>query len=113
MTVPCLAHSQDTSRITITSDQLRTANLIFAEHKEYSNLVPLLRQENSNLILINESWEHTDSIRKIQLLYCHQEIEKRNNSIDNLSKSLNKKQNIIEYGACASVITIILCLFLK
>lgn len=97
----------------ITSEQLRTTNLIFLEHKKFSEQVPLLESKIYNLEKINKSWEHTDSIRKIQLLYCHQEIEKRNKSIDNLNKSLNKKQNIIEYGACASVITIILCLFLK
>ena len=88
MTVPCLAHSQDTSRITITSDQLRTANLIFAEHKEYSNLVPLLRQENSNLTLINKSWEHTDSIKTSQLREQEQKMIKQALEVERLKKNL-------------------------
>ena len=88
MTVPCLAHSQDTSRITITSDQLRTANLIFAEHKEYSNLVPLLRQENSNLILINKSWEHTDSIKTSQLREQEQKMMKQAQEVERLQKNI-------------------------
>ena len=67
-------HSQDTSKITITSDQLRTTNLIFAEHKEYSKLVPLLKLENSNLQSINQTWIRTDSIKTSQLNYKNQII---------------------------------------
>ena len=62
MTVPCLAHSQDTSKITITSDQLRTANLIFVEHAEYTKLIPLLKQENANLQVINNTWQRINPL---------------------------------------------------
>lgn len=111
MIVPIWCYSQDTLKIT--SEQLRITNLIFLEHKKFSEQVPLLENKIYNLEQINKSWENTDSIRKSQLLYYDQEIEKRNKSIDNLNKSLNKEQNIIKYGACASVIAIVLCLFLK
>lgn len=103
--------SQDTLKIT--SEQLRLTNVIFLEHKKFSEQVPLLQQQITNLEQINESWKQTDSIRKSQLLYCNQVIEDKNKSIKGLNKSLKRKQNLIKYGGTASVLTIILCLLLK
>ena len=103
--------SQDTLKIT--SEQLRLTNVIFLEHKKFSEQVPLLQQQITNLEQINESWKQTDSIRKSQLLYCNQVIEDKNKSIEDLNKSLKRKQNLIKYGGTASVLTIILCLLLK
>ena len=103
--------SQDTLKIT--SDQLRTANLVFLEHKKFSEQIPLLNQQITNLEQINESWKQTDSIRKSQLLYCNQVIEDKNKSIEGLNKSLKRKDSIIKYGGTVSVLTIILCLLLK
>lgn len=111
--VPFTATSQDTSRITITSDQLRTTNLIFAEHKEYSQIVPLLRQENANLRLINQSWERTDSLRTVQLYNQNQIIQQQDAHINKVEKSL--KVSHITSGTVigVGVIAIILCLCLK
>ena len=110
LTIACSSiHSQDTSKITITSDQLRTANLIFAEHKEYSKLVPLLKLENSNLQSINQTWIRTDSIKTSQLNYKNQIISEQCYKID-------KMQNTIKIGTTVtgvSIITAILCLILK
>lgn len=103
--------SQDTLKIT--SEQLRLTNVIFLEHKKFSEQVPLLQQQITNLEQISESWKQTDSIRKSQLLYCNQVIEDKNKSIEGLNKSLKRKQNLIKYGGTASVLTIILCLLLK
>ena len=103
--------SQDTLKIT--SEQLRLTNVVFLEHKKFSEQVPLLQQQITNLEQINESWKQTDSIRKSQLLYCNQVIEDKNKSIEGLNKSLKRKQNLIKYGGTASVLTIILCLLLK
>lgn len=103
--------SQDTLKIT--SDQLRTINAIFIEHKKFSEEIPLLKQQITNLELINESWKQTDSIRQSQIIYCNQVIEDKNKSIEGLNKSLKRKQNIVKYGGTASVLTIILCLLLK
>ena len=113
MTVHCLAHSQDTSRITITSDQLRTANLIFAEHKEYSNLVPLLRQENSNLRLINKSWENTDSIRISQLREQEQKMMKQAQEIERLQKNLKISSTVGGSVIGVAVLATVLSLCLK
>lgn len=104
-------YSQDTLKIT--SEQLRITNLIFVEHKKFSEEIPLLNQQISNLEQINKSWERTDSIRQSQLLYCNQVIEDKNKSIEGLNKSLKKKNNTIKYGGTLSVLTIVLCLLLK
>ena len=102
-------YSQDTSRITITSDQLRTANLIFAEHKEYSQLVPLIQQENANLQTINKTWERTDSIKTSQINQQYKMIERQNENIDKLKKSIKVRNTVTG----VSLITALLCLLLN
>jgi hypothetical protein len=102
-------YSQDTSKITITSDQLRTANLIFAEHKEYSRLVPLIQQENTNLQIINKTWERTDSIKTSQISQQYKMIERQNENIDKLKKSIKVRNTVTG----VSLITALLCLLLN
>ena len=102
-------YSQDTSRITITSDQLRTANLIFAEHKEFSKLVPLIQQENTNLQIINKTWERTDSIKTSQINQQYKMIESQNENIDKLKKSIKVRNTVTG----VSLITALLCLLLN
>lgn len=109
MTLCSSTYSQDTSRIIITSDQLRTANLIFAEHKEYSQLVPLIRQENTNLQLINKTWERTDSIKTYQINQQSKMIERQNENIDKLKKSIKVRNTVTG----VSLITALLCLLLN
>ena len=92
---------------------MKTTNLIFAEHQKLSETVPLLKSQITNLELINKSWEKTDSVRRVQLLYYGNIIEDKNRSIEGLNKSLKKKQNVIKYGAAGSCVLILLCLLLK
>lgn len=108
---PTLSSLGDTLKIT--SEQLKTTNLIFAEHKKFSEQIPLLEQQIINLKQIDESWKRTDSIRKSQLNYYNLVIEDKNKSIEGLNKSLKRRKNTIKYGAAVSVLTIVLCLFLK
>lgn len=103
-------HSQDTSKILITSDQLRTANLIFAEHKEYSKLVPLLRQENSNLQTINQTWIVTDSIKTEQIYKKNQIIDQQNANIEKLEKQIKNATTVYSTIAGVSIIVTIICL---
>lgn len=98
--------SQDTLTVTITENELKTANLIFLEHEELSKKVPLLNQEISNLQLINKTWEHTDSIRVSQ-------INTQNESINKLKKSLDKQKRIVKYGAIGTCILFVTCLLVK
>lgn len=109
MTLCSSMYSQDTSRITVTSDQLRTANLIFAEHKEFSRLVPLIQQENTNLQIINKTWERTDSIKTSQINQQYKMIERQNENIDKLKKSIKMRNTVTG----VSLITALLCLLLN
>ena len=97
----------------ITSDQLRTATLIFAEHKELTAIVPLLQQENTNLRTINQTWERTDSIRRYQIQRQNQIISQQELDLNKMEKSLN--QTLIIGGSItgAAVIVTILCLCLN
>lgn len=120
-----MTHSQDTSRITtisdttsvptisITSDQLRTTNLIFAEHKELSQIVPLLQQENSNLQTINETWERTDSLKTVQLSTQSQIISQQSQDIERLNKSLRISTSVGGTAVGLSIVVTVLCLLLK
>jgi hypothetical protein len=103
MTALTCSYSQDTLRIT--SDQLKTTNLIFAEHEKLSKTVPLLEEQISNLKLINKSWEHTDSLRVVSL-------SQKDKSILALEKSLNVKKKTIRYGSIGSIILMLICLSL-
>lgn len=119
------AYSQDTSRITITSDstctanikisseQLRTANLIFAEHKELSQLVPLLQQENSNLQFVNESWARTDSLKTAQLYKKNQIIDQQAVAMEEMRKTLNNSLKVTGTVTGISIAIAVLCLILK
>ena len=105
--------STQITRITITSDQLRTANLIFAEHKELSTLVPLLQQENTNLRIVNKSWERTDSIRRYQIQRQNQIISQQELDLNKMEKSLNRTLIIGGSVTGAAIIVTLLCLCLN
>lgn len=101
------------TRITITGDQLRTANLIFAEHKELSTLVPLLQQENTNLRIVNQTWERTDSLRRSQIYQKNQLISQQARELDKMEKSMNTSLAISGSVTGVAIIVTILCLCLK
>ena len=113
MTVPFTANSQDTSRITITSDQLRTANIIFAEHEKYSKVIPLLQQENANLMQVNETWVRTDSLKTVQLYEQNKMISQQAQDIEKLNKNLRVSRTVGGTAVGVSIIVTVLCLLLK
>lgn len=113
MTAPFTANSQDTSRIIITSDQLRTTNLIFVEHEKYSKLVPLLKQENANLTLVNETWVRTDSLKTVQLYKQNQMISQQAQDIERLNKNLKISTAIGGTAVGVTIIVTVLCLLLN
>lgn len=113
MTVSFSANSQDTSKITITSNQLRTANLIFIEHAEYTKLIPLLKQENINLQIINNTWQRTDSLKTLQMYRQNQIMTQQEESMKQLQKRLHTSKTITGTAVGVSIIAIVLCLLLK
>lgn len=106
-------YSQNTSIITITSEQLRTTNLIFAEHKKFSEQLPLLEEKINNLELINDSWKKSDSIKTGQLYYCKNQLDQANMSIDQLNNTIKIQRNVITYGTAGSIIVVLLCLLVN
>ena len=113
LTVFCSARSQDTLKITITSNQLRTANLIFAEHKQFSQIIPLLEEENINLTIINEYWYKTDSIKSLQLYQNQQLIDTQVKEIEHMQKAYKNKMYMLYGITGTSIIITILCLILN
>lgn len=97
----------------ITSTQLRTANIIFLEHKKFSEQIPLLQSQISELHNLNSSWKRTDSLRVSQLAFKEQLIDRQNQSIDHLNNTIRKRNNVITYGTITSVLLIAICLFMK
>lgn len=106
-----IVYSQNISTITI--EQIKTTNLIFAEHQKLLETVPLLNKQIHNLELINESWKQSDSINRLKLLKYENIIVDNKKSIKDLNKSLKRKQDIIKYGSIASICSLVLCLLLK
>lgn len=94
--------------VTITDKQLKTANLIFLEHKKLSKEVPLLNEKISNLEKINSTWQHTDSIRKSNELKYIKTI----NDNDSKIKQLKKDKNILLGTSFTSIALFLLSLFL-
>ena len=109
--LPIYSFSQTTSTITITPEQLKTTNLIFLEHEKYSKEIPLLENKIEILENINNTWVHTDSIRKINELQY-------NSVIKNDSIKINKLQNVNKTSKTISKISILIniilaCLLVK
>ena len=101
-----LSISQTTSdSIKISSEQLRTTNLIFAEHAKLSNQVLLLENQIRNFEKVDSIWLHTDSIRREQISEYEQVIQKQENKLNKIKKWSIFKNYIIG-GLC------IICLLL-
>ena len=111
--VQICVYSQNTSIITITSEQLQTTNLIFAEHKKYSEQFPLLEQKIVNLETINNEWKKSDSIKSQQLLYCKNQLDQTRLSVDQLNNTIKNQRNVITYTTAGSIIVVLICLLMN
>lgn len=94
--------------VTITDEQLKTANLIFLEHEKLSKEVSLLNEKISNLEKIDSTWQHTDSIRKSNELKYIETINNNNSQI----KQLKKDKKILLGTSFTSIALFLLSLFL-
>jgi len=94
--VPILSTSQTISdSIKISSEQLRTTNLIFAEHSKLSNENVLLKSQIINLEKIDSIWVHTDSIRREQISEYATIVEKQQKQIKKVKKWSKIKDYVI------------------
>ena len=81
--------------IKISSEQLRTTNLIFAEHAKLSNQVLLLENQICNLEKVDSIWLHTDSIRRKQVTQYEQVIQQQEKQLDKTKRQSWFKDFII------------------
>lgn len=108
MTLFNWSYSQNTSEITI--EQVKTANLIFAEHQKLSLQIPLLETKINNLELINKSWEKSDSIKNLKLIQFREIIDNDKKTIEQLTNTIKKRNKLILYGTGA--LTVSICLLI-
>jgi hypothetical protein len=97
--------------VNITPIQLKTANLIFAEHEMLSKKVPLLESKISNLETVNSNWIKVDSLRSNQLSLYKEVIASKEENINKLNKSLKANKYITGGSVLATIILAIVCIF--
>lgn len=105
--------SQTTSKITITDDQLRVANLIFVEHKKFSEEIPLLKKQIINLESLDLSWQKSDSIKSQEIQYYKYRIIESDNSYNKLEIKTNKYKTATIVLSSSLVIAILTFLLVK
>lgn len=106
--------SQVTSKdtvVTITPTQLKTTNLIFAEHQKLSEQVPLLQAKITNLSAINGNLVKVDSLRLTQVNMYKQALEGQNADIKQLKKSLKTTKYIAGGSVLTTILLAIICIF--
>ena len=99
--------SQNTSNVIITSEQLQTANLIFAEHKKFSVEIPKLNARINNLELLNKSWQKSDSTKTKELKFYKQELINASNTIQKLDIKLSRQRTYSIACGSAVIVTLI------
>lgn len=87
--------------------------MIFAEHKKYSELVPLLQQENSNLQVVNTTWIKTDSIRKVQLRNQEIIINQQEQDIAKMKQKVKVSAAVGGTAIGVTILVTVLCLLRK
>lgn len=107
---------QQDSIVLITSEQLKYANLIFAEHKKLLGENDLLLQQVKNYQIKTDLLIKTDSIREAQIIN-HQHInEVYATQIEDLNKALKKENRATtcwKIGCITVSVGLVLFLLLK
>ena len=87
--------------------------MIFSEHKMLSEKIPMLESQIYNLEQINNEWRKLDSIKSQQIIYCKQQINESNLSIEHLNLTLKQQQKYNIYCYSAVGVVLVLCLLLN
>lgn len=104
------------SIVSITSDQLKYANLIFVEHKKLLGENDLLTQQIQAYQIKNKLLLETDSLRESQIINYQHVNEMYTIQIEDLNKDIKKKNRAItcwKIGGITVSVGLILFLFLK
>ena len=106
--VPILSTSQTTSdSILISSEQLRTTNIIFAEHAKLFDENVLLKSQVINLEKLDSIWLHTDSIRRIEINNYEDTLKQNEKKIRRL-KRRSKIFGVLSSGLVIAVVCLAL-----
>lgn len=95
--------------VVITPIQLKTANLIFAEHEMLSKKVPLLESKITNLETINSNWSQIDSLRSNQVTMYKEALATRDKDLKRLNKSLKTAKYVASGSILTTIILALLC----
>ena len=98
------------AQIVITSEQLKQTNLIFLEHKQFKQQIPLLQHQIYNLEQINYSWQKTDSINQSIIYNYKNQLIDKDKSVQNLKKSATVKNHVITFLGGSTLILLLICL---
>ena len=103
--MPIWLYSQTTSTITITSDQLKTVNIIFAEHEMLKKKVPLLEHEIANYQAIDSIRQKVDSIQTIKITNLNTQVATLNNKVAKQKKGIKVRNwSIVGLSLCLLVL---------
>lgn len=111
-----LENNKNDSIVTITSEQLKCANLIFAEHEKLLIENDLLYEQINNYEEEIAIMEFQDSLRIDEINNYNQLTDVYKLQISNLNKNLNKKDKLItglKIGCFTVSIGLVLLLILK
>lgn len=95
--------------VVITPTQLKTANLIFAEHEHLISKVPLLETKISNLETINLNLVKIDSLRYTQISLYEETIIAKNLQIQKMENQAKFKKWLLGSSVLTSIILAITC----
>ena len=95
--------------VVITPIQLKTANLIFAEHEMLSKKVPLLESKITNLETINSNWSQIDSLRSNQVTMYKEALATKDKDLKRLNKSLKTAKYVASGSILTTIILALLC----
>lgn len=104
------------STVSITSDQLKYANLIFVEHKKLLEENGLLHQQVQNYQVKTDYLLKTDSLRVMQISNYQNINETYATQIEDLNKAIKKKDRAVtclKIGGITVSVGLVLFLLLK
>lgn len=87
--------------------------MIFVEHKKFSEEIPLLKKQITNLESLDLSWQKSDSIKSQEIQYYKYRIIESDNSYNKLEIKTNKYKTATIVLSSSLVIAILTFLLVK
>lgn len=102
----CITTS-DSIATNLTVSEVRTLNNILIEHYKWSKQVPLYKYQILNYQKLIENNNKVDSLRMNEIKFLNIQVQKNEETINKLNKSL-KVRKIFEFGEGCAIIALIL-----